>query len=242
MSVFYFRLTAIVFFCGAVLISLKSDLQSDEGKRLIRLAAIIILLLKGGEYLYYAIVGQMRIPAEFSAMSYFFYAAVALLDKRKKLYPMASFCSILAGIVYAVGSLFFAEKFVLGAENAFTLTATIIAHNALLLGGLLMLKSSKFPKNAFLQMAAGGTLFLCFCASVCLGVGNNQEVFLMRALDTSIAKVIFSDAATWGAMEKSIYYFTLTFIFLSIMAIVYLVNGAVFKRITKRNLSQRQNI
>ena len=230
MSVFYYVFCVVVFFAGALLITFLTDKNSAAAAGLIRLTAVLALVVKGGEFLFMNIVGIPSIPIEFSAQTYFFFSAVALLDKRKKLYPLASFCGIFAGIVYLTGALIKPASFVSGADFQFQIVTGIIAHSAIFLGGMMMLKSARFNGGAFLQMLLGGSLFLVYALSVYYGVGVRGEVYLVRMLNGTLLDPATPVYASKGIMYSIVYYAAAVSIFCLSMFGLVLINKALYKK------------
>lgn len=118
--------------------------------------AVYLLVYKIGEYTYWQAIGEhMHFPVEFSALSYFLFG-IAVTFRLKKVDSFATFCAMLAGLMYSVSFWVSPDSFVSGEDNLYWLVTAIINHHLLYLGGMLMvLNVRKFRLKDIYQHLVG---------------------------------------------------------------------------------------
>ena len=196
-------------------------------RRVTVLAALLVTLVKGGEYLWYFVSGSDYLPVEFSAQTYIAFALIVLLDKDKKLYPFAGFAGILAGMVYNTGALLYPDRFVLESTSLYQVAAGIVAHDLVMLGGVCILKSTTFQKGSFVMMSLGGALFLTTAFSAHHLVGVSEKIYLVTMLDGTLLDGILPRYVTESMAYAPLYYLSITAIYMLIIGGVVLLNRII---------------
>ena len=78
-----------------------------------------------------------KYPSEFSHISYFIFSVCVIVGGRK-LQAFASFCGMVTGIGFIIGGCFSPASMLTDAENGATLVISVMRHEILWLGGLLL--------------------------------------------------------------------------------------------------------
>ena len=78
-----------------------------------------------------------KYPSEFSHISYFIFSVSVIVGGRK-MQSLASFCGLVTGIGFIIGGCFSPASMLSDAENGATLVLSVLRHEILDLGGLLL--------------------------------------------------------------------------------------------------------
>ena len=78
-----------------------------------------------------------KYPSEFSHISYFIFSVSVIVGGRK-MQSLASFCGLVTGIGFIIGGCFSPASMLSDAENGATLVISVLRHEILYLGGLLL--------------------------------------------------------------------------------------------------------
>ena len=78
-----------------------------------------------------------KYPSEFSHISYFIFSVSVIVGGRK-MQAFASFCGLVTGIGFIIGGCFSPSSMLADAENGATMVISVVRHEILYLGGLLL--------------------------------------------------------------------------------------------------------
>lgn len=122
--------------------------------------SLFLLVYKLGEYVYWQAIGEhMKIPLEFSALSYLI-LGVTVTFRIKKLEQFGVLISIISGLMYSISFWISSTSFIVNMESPYLLTMSIINHHLLYLAGaLLLFNVRKYSfKTCWIQFIGVGTL------------------------------------------------------------------------------------
>lgn len=120
------------------------------------LSAVCFLLLSFNLYKYLSsslTLGYLRLPVEFSAVSYFL-VPVIVLFKIPALKSWAAYSALLAGCGYFISALIFGDLIYAEYETQSIATA-LLCHGALLFCGLLLISQERFSARSNWVLTAG---------------------------------------------------------------------------------------
>lgn len=230
-------LAGLLIFCVLVLTTILVFCVLHGKKRATRIVLLVIsaivLSYKSCEYLYYKIIGlYYKVPIEFSQIAYFIFPISVFLSKKTTLLqPFATFCAIMAGLFYDINWIFSPQSFI-AEGSAFSLTVALICHNALYLGGMLMLTNNKMPAHKFWQLPVGTLSIIAWSYSVSYVVKYPDTVILKSICEGDLFATLIPAIAT-SLAAKIIYYTIMIFMFSLCIAVFYYVNYKCTKNITK---------
>ena len=147
------RLILINFVSAAVpaiiLFAVRRLLFKDEEirRRVLKAFCILLLVFNISRYTFNSIMeDRIRIPVEFSAVTYFVLPIIVLL-KLDKVKPWGAYAGILAGSCYFLNGIFLGNRVYFG-YRPITIVTSILCHGILLFCGLLLISEQKFSKYA----------------------------------------------------------------------------------------------
>lgn len=150
----------IFFTCISILLILLKR-KPDIGGIVARVIAFFLLAYKIGEYTYWQCVGEhLKIPLEFSALSYFIYSIIIGFDIKKGK-PFAVLVALLTGVLYNVSLIISPDSFVITRDSVFLLIMAMINHTLLYLGSMLTLLGAKEKYDI-------RKLWTCFVGLLCM--------------------------------------------------------------------------
>ena len=115
-------------------------------RRVLNTFCILLLAFNIIRYLFNSVTSdRVRIPVEFSAVTYFLLPIIVLL-KLDVIRPWGAYAGILAGSFYFLNGIFLGSKVYAG-FSLFSIIASIICHGALLFCGLLLISEKKYTKR-----------------------------------------------------------------------------------------------
>lgn len=101
--------------------------------------AIYLLIFKVIEYVCYQIQGlHIKIPVEFSALSYFI-LAITVLTRKEKLEQFGAFVALLAGLMFSISFWVSPDSFVSSIDSMFLFVCSIINHHLLYFASILLI-------------------------------------------------------------------------------------------------------
>ena len=129
--------------------------KSEETRRyLLKALCILLLTFNVIRYTVNSIrVERIKIPVEFSAVTYFVLPIIVLF-KLDKIRPWGAYAGILAGSFYFLNGIFLGDKMYAG-YNPITIITSILCHGILLFCGLLMISEKVYADYAGWIITAG---------------------------------------------------------------------------------------
>ncbi len=150
----------LIFIGINVLIVLLRD-KPDVGSNISRAIAFFLLTYKIVEYVYWQCIGEhLKIPLEFSALSYFIYSIVIIFNIKKGK-PFAVLVALLTGLLYNVSLFVSPDSFILAKDNNFSLITAMFNHTILYFGSMLTLIGAKEKYDV-------RKLWTCFVGVICM--------------------------------------------------------------------------
>lgn len=169
--------------------------NAKASMRIVFATALFILAYKTVEYSIYRIKGAGEYPVEFSQFSYFIYGAVAVAGV-KKLYPLAGYCATLTGIGNMMAMIVATKTMVTEFRSIESFVFSIIIHNMIFFGGLLLLfNSNRFKmREIWISLVAFGLIAL-FIQLVRLGyiykdIKNLDRIVIIKVMNGKIFEYI----------------------------------------------------
>lgn len=154
-------LIQLIFFIGINVIIVLLRNKPDIGAIVARVIAIFLLVYKIIEYVYWQCVGEhLKIPLEFSALSYFTYAIVIGFNIKKG-QPFAVLVAFLSGLLYNISFIVSPDSFVLNRDSIFLLITAMLNHTLLYMGSVLTLIGAKEKYDV-------RKLWTCFLGMICM--------------------------------------------------------------------------
>lgn len=198
--------------------------------------ACFLLVYKVCEYIYWQAVGEhLKIPVEFSAVSYFLFA-VTTVFRIKRVDALAVFCGFLAGLCYSAASWISPDSFVNSGieESIFLFVMAIINHHALLFGSLLMMANvRRFEvKKTWWCVLVGVGIMVGYSWLMHLFTPYSElygKLIFIRVTDGSILNYLFPmlEMTPWLRVA---YLVVVSFVFLLLICLFYLLNDYLAKK------------
>lgn len=201
--------------------------------------ACFLLIYKTVEYICWQAVGEhLKIPVEFSAVSYFLFA-VTVVFRIKKLDSLGAFCGFLAGMCYSVASWVSPNSFVESAykEPMFFFVMAIINHHALYFGAMLMIANvRRFDPKKFYFMLIGIAIMLGYTWIIYLFTPYAElygKMIFIRICDGSILTFLFPSMTLNIGLQIG-YLVVVGVLFCLLLFAFYALNGYLAKKRAKR--------
>lgn len=195
--------------------------------------ACYLLIYKTIEYIYWQAIGlHIKIPVEFSAMSYFLFG-IFITFKIKKFDQFPVFAAILAGTMYSVTFWIAPDSHVAGGESPFLSAMAVVNHHLLYFAGMLMLANvRKFSyKNAWQHVLCTGVLvgYSWLIYSLTSYAEQVGKPILIEITDGSILNYLATNGSipTW---ILPIYYIACVILFGALVCGFYSLNNICAKR------------
>lgn len=163
-------------------------------KRRKHIMNVLCILLLGGNLLRYGIVyplilGEIRIPAEFSTVSYFVVPAL-LLTKRKKGRSWAAYSGLMAGFFYYLALMVMGGK-IYGGEMPYEVYISMFCHGTLYICGMVTIGTLACPAKDAGRLIFGVT-WICLRALILRErVIGAEEMFIYKLLDGEVIRNFF---------------------------------------------------
>lgn len=157
---------------------------SERGReRTVKCLCAGLLLFKTGEYLYYALSGQgLRLPVEFSAVTYFILPLILLLHIRR-LEPFGVYAGLMAGLCYYLALLTAGDRLYAGSSAAGILISSV-SHGILYICAAVKLGSREYDTSDWWGILLCLSLALVWAALLRPYAGwGDTKLFIYAALD-----------------------------------------------------------
>ena len=233
---------AVLIFLLFVGLNVVIFLLRDNPKLSYRIAyciACFLFVYKIGEYIYWQCVGQhLKIPVEFSAVSYFLFG-ITVFFRIKKFDSLGTFCGFLAGMCYSVANWVSPDSFVQSAfqEPMFFYVMAIVNHHALYFGSMLMIANvRRFDPKKFYYMIIGVAIMLAYTWIIYLFTPYADlygKMIFIRICDGSILNYLFPSLVVppWAVV---VYLIVVLILFSALFAAFYYLNNLLAKKREKR--------
>lgn len=122
--------------------------------------ALFLLTYKIGEYIYWQAVGQhIKIPVEFSALSYFIFS-ISIVARTKKADEFGALVGALTGIMYSLSFWVSPDSFVSDINTPFLFAMAVFNHHALYFASMLMIANVRHYsyKNCWIPFVGIGAM------------------------------------------------------------------------------------
>lgn len=199
--------------------------------------AFFLFVYKVGEYIYWQAVGEhLKIPVEFSAVSYFLFG-ISTTFRLKRFDSFGAFCGFMAGMFFSVASWVSPDSFIANGreESWFLYAMAIINHHALYFGSMLLIANvRRFDPKKFYFMLIGVAVMLGYTWLIYLFTPYADlygKLIFIRICDGSILNYLFPalDLKPW-----------MTVVYLVVVVIAFLVLVASFYALNNRLADERK--
>lgn len=146
---------AVLAFTAINYFSVRLAKKGRSSKKIIYMLSIFLLLLNSIRYIYiYPFVSHiLKIPVEFSTVSYFT-VPIIIICHFKKFYGFASYSGLMAGFFYYL-ALVFSGGPIYGAYDIADVYISMLCHGILYILGFYMISTQKFEKKYSLNIIFG---------------------------------------------------------------------------------------
>lgn len=164
---------------------------------IVMVIAAIVMGYKTFEFAGYRVNGIAEYPIEFSHISYFIFGSIVLLGF-KKLYGLAGYCATLTGLGNVIAVCVSPDSMITGFRSGGYFALSIILHNLMLFGGVLLLCNSvkfrlKDMWTAFLAIALICGFAQLVNAGVIYGdIDYKDTLVILKIMDGRIFEYIVS--------------------------------------------------
>lgn len=224
----------ILFIALNVVIYLLRD-KPTVSYRIAYAIACFLFVYKLGEYVYWQAVGEhIKIPVEFSAVSYFLFSIFTLF-RIKKFDCLGTFCGFLAGMCYSVAFWASPDSFVRNGqeESWFLFAMAIFNHHALYFGSMLMIANvCRFDPKKFYFMLIGVGVMLGYTWLVYLFTPYADlygKMIFIRICDGSILNYLFPSLSLRPWMVV-LYLVVVIILFFALLVCFYVLNNYLAKK------------
>ncbi len=229
----------LILFIGLnVLIHLLRD-KPELSYKIAYAIACFLLVYKIGEYIYWQAVGQhLKIPVEFSAISYFLFSALTVF-RVKKADSIGVFCGFLAGMFFSIASWVSPDSFIKNAqeESWFLYAMAIVNHHALYFGSMLMLANvRRFDPKKFYVMFLGVGAMVGYSWLIYLFTPYADlygKMIIIKICDGSILNFLFPSLVLKPWMTV-LYIILIVILFCVLFAGFYYLNNLLAKKRKER--------
>ncbi len=202
--------------------------------------AFFLILYKTSEYIYWQAVGQhLKVPVEFSAISYFLFG-ITIVFRIKKLDVLGAFCGFLAGMFYSVASWVSPDSFVNNGlqESIFLFIMAIVNHHALYFGSILMIANvRRFEiKKTWWCNLVGIAVMIGYSWIMHLFTPYTElygKLIFIRITDGSILNYLFPSLVV-TPLFTAIYFVVVSILFTFLLLFFYWLNGRLAKKREER--------
>ena len=221
----YWWISAIIILVAALMIFFTWLLRKNRNASLITLLAISFALLLYKSILFGIQRVDHKYPVEFSHLSYFILGAVVTVGT-KRIRPFAGFCAFVSGLGFLLAGIFAPADIYEGAASNFSWISSIVQHEVLLFGGLLIIfNTDKFNIKEIWIPVVGMVIMCVFSVlvyyrvlypdlleknhdnmviieilygTILTHVIKGKTISVVARVFTIIGEVIFFGAVLWG--------------------------------------------
>ncbi len=208
-----------------ILFAVRRLLFSSDVKRRNVLNAFCILLLIFNiiRYTFNSVSqARLKIPVEFSAVTYFVLPIIVLF-KLDKIKPWGAYAGILAGSFYFLNGIFLGNKVYLG-YRPISIVTSILCHGILLFCGLLLISEKRYSKYAG-WIITGGLVFSAVRTLLLRNWFNGGKgIFIYELIFAYVPAKLF------GENIIPFYYLALFILIVITIRLFYLLNNKMAKK------------
>lgn len=165
--------------------------RSTQSLLIVVIIAVFVMGYKTYEFAGYRVQEIAEYPIEFSHISYFIFGTVAILGLRR-LYGLAGYCATLTGLGNMIAVCVSAESMIEGFRSVGYFALSLVLHNLMLFGGVLLLCNCVRFKIKDMWTAFLGVALICgFAQLVNAGLVYNDidykdEIVILKIMDGRI--------------------------------------------------------
>lgn len=175
---------------------LKGEKHKNARRLVLLIICTLLIVYKTIEYAYYQVVGmRYKIPMEFSQVAYFIFPLSVFLSKKTKaLMPVSAFCAIIAGFFYDLSWIVSAKTF-FERDTIYQMLSSMLWHNILYFGGMLVLTNEKLPLKQSWQLPIGVAGIVGWHYLMHALVDNDRDIILKTICEGSILDSVMPSVA-----------------------------------------------
>lgn len=164
---------------------------------LVVIIAAFVMGYKTYEFAGYRINGIAEYPIEFSHISYFIFGSIVILGI-KRLYGLAGYCATLTGLGNVIAICVSAESMITGFRSVGYFALSVVLHNLMLFGGILLLCNSvKFRMKDIWTVFLAVALICGFAQLVNAGIvygdiDYKDSIVILKIMDGRILEYVIS--------------------------------------------------
>lgn len=195
----------------------------ETRRRVLNAFCILLLVFNIARYTFNSIAqDRVKIPVEFSAVTYFVLPIIVLL-KLDRVKPWGAYAGILAGSCYFLNGIFLGNRVYFG-YRPITIVTSLLCHGILLFCGMLLISEKRFSKYAGWIITGG----LVFSALRTILLKNwfygGRGIFIYELLFAYIPAQLF------GKNIIPLYYLLLFILIVLTIRLFYLLNNKMAKK------------
>ena len=197
----YWWISAIIIIIAALMVLFTYLLRKDRKATMITLFAVSLALLLYKSILFGVQRVDHKYPVEFSHLSYFIMGAVVVVGV-KKIRPFAGFCAFVSGLGFLLAGIFAPADIYEGAESTFSWISSIIQHEVLLFGGMLIIFNTDRFNIKEIWISVVGMAIMCIFSVLVynrilypdLLAKNHDNMVIIEIISGTILKHVFRGA------------------------------------------------
>ena len=200
--------------------------------RLLLILGVFVLAVKVVQYIYYAAIGQPKIPAEFSTLTCVAFALVVFCDKKKVAYPFVTYAAFMSGLIFNLMLFIGQDTFIEARPSELWLLLNVFVHDALFLGSIIMMGNFKLSIKTSWQIVICVVVFVgwAFIAQYALKV--EDTIYTVNIFNGTLFDNVFAKDYP-GLTEKSAYlpvYIVCLVVCLALSYVVlFMLNQLIYK-------------
>lgn len=210
---------AIILFAVRRLLFVSEEIR----QYILKAFCVLLLIFNVMRYTFNSVTaGKIKIPVEFSAVTYFVLPIIVLFNLNK-IRPWGAYAGILAGSFFFLNGIFLGDKVYVG-YNPVTVATSVLCHGILLFCGLLMISEKRYSKYAGWIITAGLVTSLIRTVLLRSFFKGGRGIFIYELLFAYIPRELF------GNKVIPLYYLLL-FVLASLTIVLFFkLNGKMAKK------------
>lgn len=169
--------------------------RSDLSLILVTVIAVFVMGYKTYEFAGYRVDGIAEYPIEFSHISYFIFGTIVICGI-KRLYGLAGYCATLTGLGNVIAICVSAQSMIEGFRSPGYFALSVVLHNLMLFGGVLLLCDSvKFKIKDIWTVFLAVALICGFAQLVNAGIvygdiDYKEDLVILKIMDGRILEYV----------------------------------------------------
>lgn len=173
-------------------------------KRLLLILGVFVLVAKVAQYVYYAALGGVNYPTEFSTLTCIVFALVVFFDKKKVAYPFVTYAAFISGLVFNLMFFIGQDTFIEARPSELWLLLNVFVHDALFLGSIIMMGNFKLSIKTSWQIPICIVVFVAWALVAKYALGYEGNVYTANIFDGTLFNTVFAKDYP-GLTDKSAY-------------------------------------